>query len=636
MRCDSAALSAYLDGEVSEDVRQAVEAHLEQCAECRAELERFRRIDAMLGVESEQPGLHLELMRRADAEDAPVHESAGPSWWGYAAVVAAMVSIAGLAALMYSRSGREVATPAASEVAAAETPALPAETPADQEEEAPVEVAEAEMEAVQPAVGIELTPPEPVFDASTLPLELAGVLMGEKPVAIITYTATGRQRTVGVGAFVLPDIRVAAVAKGKVTLRRGDAEVVLTVGRKSASQGSRDLDGTWLARVFLDGSSNAALEDVVQMTTSAPGTLTIQGQIDNSASPITLATATLKGDYLVLNAGEGLLAECDVSGSVTHDGTRIRLEGDIRMVSPEDSPVQHAVVECKKITEGKEPDLVKQKECEEEVRVLCKALQRYADDHDGQFPGTLRDLLPNYLSAEEIGGDSANRTIRYFGGASPSNVPDVQRIWDETDSTLPYPDRLMAWENRIEALWGGDFPPGGPLIEVEYKDPAITVVGSASGSVRTTSAEGAATSAAAMRAIMDSSSNNLKQLGLVVRMFANEHNDYTPPGWACTYPEYITDPEILRHPADASAGIDYELFFPATHDGFVHEITGQPDDATGRAAAWSTVPLAAERTPHRYGASGELARIVLFWDGHVEVVRMSEWETRIAPYIEYR
>ncbi len=49
-------LSAYLDGELSEDERREVAAHLEGCEECRRELAVLTRLDAVLGrLEAEAP-----------------------------------------------------------------------------------------------------------------------------------------------------------------------------------------------------------------------------------------------------------------------------------------------------------------------------------------------------------------------------------------------------------------------------------------------------------------------------------------------------------------------------------------------------------------------------------------------------
>ncbi|HIJ65253.1 MAG TPA: hypothetical protein HPP77_04810, partial [Candidatus Hydrogenedentes bacterium] len=54
-------LSAYLDGELDDAQRSAVEARLASDAEYARELERLERIRTMLGVCIEQPGFHTKL-----------------------------------------------------------------------------------------------------------------------------------------------------------------------------------------------------------------------------------------------------------------------------------------------------------------------------------------------------------------------------------------------------------------------------------------------------------------------------------------------------------------------------------------------------------------------------------------------
>jgi len=62
-----------------------------------------------------------------------------------------------------------------------------------------------------------------------------------------------------------------------------------------------------------------------------------------------------------------------------------------------------------------------------------------------------------------------------------------------------------------------------------------------------------------------SCANNLKQFGVIFKMYANEHNGCFPPrnglrsqdiAWDTVYPEYMTDPAIILCPSDTQASGD--------------------------------------------------------------------------------
>jgi anti-sigma factor RsiW len=84
MRCQRVKrrLSAWLDGEVGERERQAVEAHLHTCAGCTAEAERLRRAWEWVGLLPEMepvPGFEVALWERIDEREA--RTARRPVWW---------------------------------------------------------------------------------------------------------------------------------------------------------------------------------------------------------------------------------------------------------------------------------------------------------------------------------------------------------------------------------------------------------------------------------------------------------------------------------------------------------------------------------------------------------------------------
>lgn len=136
--CDKELIVAYLYGEVPAAERQAIDAHLAVCPECRIELEELRATRNHLALWAPpEPDLGFRLIR-AGAEPVPV-----PSWrqrfvpaFGFAAaatiVLAAALAIANVE-VRYGNDGVTVRTGWASQGAArsAEQTAVSERAPAD-------------------------------------------------------------------------------------------------------------------------------------------------------------------------------------------------------------------------------------------------------------------------------------------------------------------------------------------------------------------------------------------------------------------------------------------------------------------------------------------------------------------------
>src|SRR6266540_2535065 len=95
-------LSAYLDGEVDQDVRSSIERHLSTCDSCRALLGDFRSVAAAAARETPPPvpgDLRLRVRRALDAQSTPRPTGfagwLGPYRLGLAAA-AAVVLVIGL------------------------------------------------------------------------------------------------------------------------------------------------------------------------------------------------------------------------------------------------------------------------------------------------------------------------------------------------------------------------------------------------------------------------------------------------------------------------------------------------------------------------------------------------------------
>ena len=131
-----------------------------------------------------------------------------------------------------------------------------------------------------------------------------------------------------------------------------------------------------------------------------------------------------------------------------------------------------------------------------------------------------------------------------------------------------------------------------------------------------------------------SSQNNMKQLGIIVKMYQSERNGYTPPGWLTVYPEFATNIDIFTAPWDAPGTASYELIFPAVHEddliALARQLTVDPEVIARDGWELSQVPLVYEVQGVPGARDG---RNVLFADGHVEYIRDREWNERIQPYL---
>jgi hypothetical protein len=91
MTCPELRLDEYLDGELAEPDRAAVESHLSSCAACRAELERSRKLEAVL--RSVPAGAAPDADQFVQSVRARSRRPAGGRW---ALAAAVLIGIAGL------------------------------------------------------------------------------------------------------------------------------------------------------------------------------------------------------------------------------------------------------------------------------------------------------------------------------------------------------------------------------------------------------------------------------------------------------------------------------------------------------------------------------------------------------------
>jgi anti-sigma factor RsiW len=91
-------VDAFIDEELDAGTREAMQAHIERCAECKAAIEERGRLRAVLaGARDHEPvpqDVAARLRERLDAAELPVAAARGPTWLQAAGLAAAAATIA--------------------------------------------------------------------------------------------------------------------------------------------------------------------------------------------------------------------------------------------------------------------------------------------------------------------------------------------------------------------------------------------------------------------------------------------------------------------------------------------------------------------------------------------------------------
>lgn len=114
------------------------------------------------------------------------------------------------------------------------------------------------------------------------------------------------------------------------------------------------------------------------------------------------------------------------------------------------------------------------------------------------------------------------------------------------------------------------------------------------------------------RAVSTSSMANLKQLGLAVAMYVQDHGKFLPT---------LTDAAAARNALKGYLEVEGAFVHPQTHEAYL-------PNASLSGKSMADVGANASRTVVFYEASagGDAGRAVLFLDGHVEQVNAARWD----------
>jgi prepilin-type processing-associated H-X9-DG protein len=623
MKCNEKSLSAYLDGELDDATQEAVADHIETCPACAETLGRLQGANEILPRHPLPHQFHLRLSRKIQAQAAQQRRRR------VLILSAAAAALLITGALFFSRimdDGPPIETPDPVAQSTETAPAIDDEptrtSPIEQQE-----IAVEEEVAVEPTLTL--------ASAETPPYVLRGTLLGALSQATILSNETGETETYGEGEEIAPGVLLVAIGKREVTL---DIDGVRTPLRVSSSSGGYvSMTGNW--QLITEVGPGYQEEGPVLSVTEDPDSLTMSlgeeaGLLDlrGSRQGSRFVVSTVRDTGSSIRIEGDLNAEVSVANAIGYQGDeQMEIPVILRRVTEED-------LDARALREAQlEAQL-------EQVKYMGEVLVQYAKAHNGKYPNTLYELVPDFVPNLELFADTEDMGLTYNSGLAYLDVSKAMREAGYDASTRSDPDGLLNFEAALRNAWNSEIPVMGVLLRADFASTSAAFTVNVRGDARELAMPGSPINdpgldpemrEALINAQNSSSQNNMKQLGIIVKMFQNE-NRYmlTPPGWHTVYPEYMTDPAILTAPWDEPGTASYQLIFPAASEDDLAALAIQisaergVDIDDGRATAH--VPLVYEVQGNPGLGDG---RNVLFLDGHVEYIDDTEWRERIQPYL---
>lgn len=207
------------------------------------------------------------------------------------------------------------------------------------------------------------------------------------------------------------------------------------------------------------------------------------------------------------------------------------------------------------------------------------------------------------------------------------------------DRNRPYAERLMAMEAALESGWGNAFPRGMAVLTARHRETGVEgrIAPDLFGRLGVDIGPSAAleTNPALLERAHIACLERMKEIGLRILQFAENHEGHLPPGWLSMAGSELNVLELVTCPLHDGAGtIDAALVFPArtTEDvvAIGAAVLGIEPSEANHAAILAAVPLAVETAPNHDGG-----RMAVFMDGHAEYVPEAEANARITPFMTY-
>ncbi len=635
MNCNDANLSAYLDHELPAPERRAVEAHLRTCPDCAATLKDLERVRTMLLTQAVPMGLYGPAIDRIREEEGKLSRKLR----GYAIAVATIAVLAVAAYAAFHNFKAPNGGPPESHA-----PIVTVDPGDSQNRDQPV--------IAQNETGTDGTPVAETstrLPETTLPLTLTGTLLSGDPQAVLKNNDTGEQHIYRPGDSVLDGVILQDVQQTRVVLsNQGDLEV-LTKGPGVIASRPR-LDGRWQLAVLVDDKvvdygDTLTFEETGGIVQITDGNMNDFGEARLDGNTL-IVTRIESGDEL--GSLRGTFNNAFTEVVMTSPELTESLASDLNLPDPENHSYAVKLSRIDANSPNQDPRAILQARLDE-VRAMYGPLRAYAEAHNGQFPDALSLLIPDYTASTDLYASRDNRVVTYLSGQVLSEIRSFPGIPGCSNSSDPG-KAMLAHEAELQQLWGGPAPFVPNLIEVAYSDPDQIVTLSTQGSTSSGSmmaelnalAADPTAVAAQWSAMIASDQNNLKQLGLVNKMFANENCEYTMPGFCAVYPEYLTDTNVLTSPWHEAGTLSYEFLFPAATEEdletmAVDYLAAQGDvdlnDPALRARAQSMVPLMYNIEDIPAVGDKPATRNVLFLDGHVERMTIPNFNDRVGPFL---
>ena len=616
---DWAELSAYLDGELAPAERAQVEQRLASDPAARKALQTLERTQTLIATTMEDVDFTATVQKRVQAMETP--GSTDSRSFVIPAVAVAVVLVAVFTGLSWL-GGEEQPEPDQPPPVAETPEAGPPPTPVDTAEQVEAPAAPPTPEPVEtlPEVARADAPPVEAFyelPEARVPYTLLAVDDARSPIrAYIRQTRADEVLAVHENE-TLPDDKTLGWAGSEGIILGAPGEwrrLDMPVETRD------DLTGIWRVDVWLAGEL-ALSADSVEISEGPNG----QFRIPMGPVAGTLA-GTRTGERLEVENDRPAAGGASMTGSVSRELDTFDMAGTV-MTGNGDDELMPVALRGERLTPLEVAQLGYTETLREQARDLMRdtrqALVAFHNRED-RLPRDSGELPEALSERSESARLQLEESLIWYEPITPNLGPYEHLPDDLADD----PDRLYQFEQEIVARYGMEAPLPTPILEMEVEEigerhglalnpfglllaDAVSVWSREQRDPRTE---------ADWAAIREESHNNLRQLGIVFRMFANEHQDLTPPGWWSIYPEYLVDLGVLTHPLDEPGTLSYDYFLPAVDirqmladmQGAVEDEDAFPEREIQELMA--QVPLAAESRPHGQPAG----RIILFADGHTE------------------
>ncbi len=623
-------LSAYLDGELLPDEAARVTSLLADSEDWQSERDRLERVDGLIHRCEESPPPRVKTWHRAAR---PEHRPAPSIRLPLLVAVVLMFAIGVLLFVLWSPRPGPPSVAGNSPISPAQPGESPEQTVApDKPLVEPYDTHETSLPVKLAPETAESKPPE------TLGLALAGTVLGQSPAAVLRDTTTGTQKVYRVGEEIREGITLKDVSEKEVLVDWNGKETRLTLGALSMEPPPENsLNGVWRAVLVIDDQK----ENFDHLLEFQQDGHRIEVVDDKGES---FATGIIEDNELTLQYAErdNIYVLHGELGTLW-DSVVMRFQG----ATPFDESVDPGKIEIQftRVPDDERATLAALNEREQEIDLIRGALFRFAQDHDRLFPLTLDLLVPKYLPSVDAFATNEHRRVSYDGHRRQPgiNLASAPRF-EEFQNYQPYGERLKDYDQLLRKQYGGDaWLNPETILTVEYTDPDVTFTVSTRGDTRqqvhedVTGQNSSTPDEAELNAWITQDQQNLKQLSILIQMFQNEHQDYTPGGWVSIYPEYMTDPSVLSSPKDPPGTDSYLYLYPGTQlRDLVAERAGDPDiwkdDPEAAQTLASEIPIVLNRTDF---PGPEPGRNIVYLDWHVSYVPRDsdEWRKYVRPHL---